>query len=572
MEKQNKISLLLEFVSRITKHPFLTSAAVCLLSTFITTGTEFSPLAFIIPALTMAVFGVYSALFISEKAPEKSRVSLIGVLCFAVGIFSPIFGYFISQSQRPYLTILMTGIISVIAAGLYMFFSRNLNTGRFVMLMLALGFLLRLAYIMNNTVRYHQHDAGSAEELDGHMGYIAYLSYNLHLPDFDVRNVYQFYHPPLHHIIAAMWVRIQNLLGIPFDNIWENVQILTLFYSCCCMILCYKIFRKLSLDGTGLCSAMAIICFNPTLFILSGSVNNDMLCLTFMLAAVYNTLYWYKSRNFGRIICIAVSVGCAMMSKLSGWMVAPAIAFIFIYVFFTELRSYKKYIPQYAAFLPVCAALGLWWGIRNYALYQVPITYVMELSERSEQYIGDIPVMKRLFDFNFTQFENVGDQFMMYDGAYNEYNPLIALFKTSAFDELYTVHFYKAVAGWDKFLFFSVLAVGMIAFFAMVFVMIFDKKTSGVHKIFLGLIYGVILISYYIFCIKFPQVCTENIRYAVPLIVIGAYFFGRTVQILLNTEKNGLKIAGKITGTALCSITVIYSISSVIFYYITFMG
>ena len=112
----------------------------------------------------------------------------------------------------------------------------------------------------------------------------------------------------------------------------------------------------------------------------------------------------------------------------------------------------------------------------------------------------------------------------------------------------------------------------MIAFFAMVFVMIFDKKTSGVHKIFLGLIYGVILISYYIFCIKFPQVCTENIRYAVPLIVIGAYFFGRTVQILLNTEKNGLKIAGKITGTALCSITVIYSISSVIFYYITFMG
>ena len=570
--KQNNPPLLLYFMNFLTKHPFIVSAVICLLCTPVEMGSDHSAFAVLIPAAALTFLGIIGSVFISERVHGQSRITLRYILCGSSAVFGMIFGYLVSQSGKPALVILMTAIVSSVTALIYMLFSRTLNEKRFILLMLALGFVIRFAYIMINDIVHHQHDAGSVGELDGHIGYIAYISYNLHLPDFDVRNVYQFYHPPLHHIIAAAWARLQNLFGVPFDMVWENVQILTLFYSCCTMILSYKLFRRLGLSGTGLCTAMAIVCFNPTLFILSGSINNDMLSITLMLAALYNTLCWYKSRSFGRIMCIAVSIGCAMMAKLSGWMAAPAIAFIFIYVFFTDIRNYKKYIPQFAAFLPVSAVLGLWWGIRNLVMYDVPITYVMRLSEKSSQYIGDIPVLERIFDFNPSQLESVGDQFKMYGGKYNEYNPLIALFKTSAFDELYTVKYYSDTAGWDRFLFFSVVSVGIIGFFAMIYVMIADKDFPTPYKLFTGILYAVFFISYYAFCIGFPQVCTENIRYAVPLIIEGALFFGRAVQLLFECKRQWLAAAARTAGYMLCTVAVLYSFSSVIFYYIVFMN
>ena len=59
--------------------------------------------------------------------------------------------------------------------------------------------------------------------------------------------------------------------------------------------------------------------------------------------------------------------------------------------------------------------------------------------------------------------------------------------------------------------------------------MLFVKENSALnnaHKIFIALIYAVFFVSYYIFCFQFPFVCTENIRYAVPLIILGAFFTG----------------------------------------------
>ena len=268
------------------------------------------------------------------NVPEKSRQTMKQTLFILSGFFAVLYYNMLLSAQKPEMVVLNVGLILVAAVIVYMMITKKLTTKRLILLLFILGFFVRLAYIMAISVRTKQHDAGSVEDMEGHLGYIAYLAYNLKLPDMDVRDVYQFYHPPLHHIIAAVWVRVQNAIGISEEDIWENVQILTLFYSSCCMILSYKIFRSLGLKGKGLIIAFAIVAFNPTFYILAGSINNDILSVTFMLGAVLNTLYWYKSRSMGRIVCIAVCVGCAMMAKLSCWMVAPAIAFIFLYVFY----------------------------------------------------------------------------------------------------------------------------------------------------------------------------------------------------------------------------------------------
>lgn len=556
------------------EHPFIITALACFFC-ITTVSQEISWLGAMIPTAVLFICGLFVSEGVSLNVNEKSRSMMKNSLTIISGMFSLLFYNMLRSSYKPEMVILNTGVILVAAVMIYLLVSKKISTKRVILLLFILGFLVRLAYIMHVSIETKQHDAGSVEKLNGHLGYIGYIVYNNNIPDMDVRDVYQFYHPPLHHIIAAVWVRFQNAIGISEDNVWENIQLLTMFYSCCCMILSYKIFRQLGLKGKGLIIAFAVVTFNPTFYILAGSINNDILSVTLMLGAILNTLYWYKSRSLGRILCIALCVGCAMMAKLSGWMTAPAIAFIFLYVFFKNLKDWKKYLVQFAAFLVVCVPLALWFGIKNYITHGVPITYILELSKTSSQYIGDIPVIQRLFDFNPAQFKDVGDQFTMYDGAYNEYNPLIALFKTSMFDELFTVNNYPKIAGVNTILFWSAVVIGITGFVSMIYFFFkdsHDKAFGGVQKIFLGIFYFTLMISYYIFCIKFPHVCTENIRYAVPVIVVGAYYVGRLAQHIcyFGTEKTyTMRVVGF---NILLSVTVLYSSMSILMYDIVFMS
>lgn len=559
-----------------SEHPFITLAILCFFSISVTTGENISLVMATIPAL-MIFAALYSGInYLVYDMQQKSKKSFKIILTAASLIFSALFAFILHEAQKPELFIMNIGMFAMICVATYLISTKKLSYKNIILILFFMGFLIRLAYIMSIPVTQKQHDVGSVEELKGHIGYIAYLYYNSSLPDVDVRTVYQYYHPPLHHIFAAIWLKIQTMIGVKFEDACENIQILTLFYSCCCMILSYKIFKALKLEGKGLVIAFAVIVFCPTFYIMSGSINNDILSVTFILGAVLNTLYWYKSRTLKRILCIAACVGCGMMAKLSAWMAAPAIGFVFIYVLYKELKKTKfknfkpalKYIKQYAIFLVLCVPLAFWWGIRNLVGWGVPITYVLKLSETSKQYIGDVPLMKRLFDFNLSQFKNVGECFVFYNCDYNEYNPLIGLFKTSMFDELFTVQNYPAIEGVNKILFWSAVILGIIGFAAMIYTLINpSEELDFPHKVFVSLFYFVIFISYYIFCINFPHVCTMNIRYAVPLIVVGAYFVGIAVNKLLSKDI----LWKKISGYTICVICGIYSLFSYACYTIIFM-
>ena len=82
---------------------------------------------------------------------------------------------------------------------------------------LAAGCLLRLFYVLFSTIYDRQYDIGMID-LDaghtvtgGHLAYIQYLYENWKLPDFDPTTVYQFNHPPLHHYLCALWMKLCSL-------------------------------------------------------------------------------------------------------------------------------------------------------------------------------------------------------------------------------------------------------------------------------------------------------------------------------------------------------------------------
>ena len=552
----------------IYKHPIISAALLCFFYITLTTGSNLGDgvtyISLIVPSVGIIALSICAGLYTMREKPDDKKNKLLSFGIMGAGVIAATIFFTVVYFKNEYAyNFLNVGLGVITAVFIYLGIKGRLTVRNMILLIMAAGFLIRLCYIISVPMVTMQHDVAKLGVGKGHIGYIEYLFNNKALPDFDVRKVYQFYHPPLHHIIAACWVGIQMLLKIEYAHAFENIQILTLFYSTLCMILSYKIFRQLKLKGVALVAATAIVALCPTFYIMAGSINNDILSITFMLGAVLNTIYWYKHRKMKHIIFIALCIGLGMMTKLSVWMVAPSVAFIFIYAFIKNMldkdnRDVKKYITQYAVFLAICAPLGLWWSFRNYISHGVPFGYVLQLSEDSQQYVGNIPVWQRLFDFSLYQFKDVADQFTIYEAPYNEFNPLVGLFKTSMFDEGVAVRNFPNINGFSNFLFWSAVVIGMIGFVAMIFA--FCKKSKELDmpmKVFLGILYGVIFISYYIFCLKFAHVCTQNIRYAVPLIVLGAYFTGWAVQRLM---RENAKDWQRICGALICGVVTFYAI------------
>ena len=562
------IELLADFIYR---HPIISAAWLCMCCTCISTGgaslTGTSGLMLGTAGLGGAI-AVYYYGHNRDKDGFKFSI-IIGICGLAAAL---LFGYW-GHIKGLYGSVILNGGLAAVGSIFLCLAAKNkLTVERVILLLFAAGFIMRLSYLIYMPITMIQHDTYGLGSEGGHTTYIEYLLNNGHLPDFDVRKTDQFYHPPFHHILAALWMKIQLLCGVTIESAYENVQLLTLFYSTVCMILSYKIFRRAGLRKSGLIAATAVIAFCPTFYILSGSVNNDILSITLMLGALYNTLCWYKSRSMGRIICIALCIGLGMLTKLSVWMAAPPVAFIFIYVFFKDIKNIKKYIIQYAVFLAVCAPIALFWSIRNLIRFSVPITFVQRLSEKSSQYVGNVPIISRLFDFSPYQFKDMAEQFTMYKGTYNEFNPLVGFFKTANFDEGIKYSRFHGIAGFDQVLFWSSVILGLAGFAALIYMIVKrDDKMKMPVKVFIASAYFLILIMYYVFCITFPHVCTQNVRYGVPLIVIGALSLGYLIRDFLNSGSK----AKKITAIVLSSVIGIYALSGYMVYNavaVSFMG
>ena len=307
------------------------------------------------------------------------------------------------------------------------------------------------------------------------------------------------------------------------------------------MILSYKIFRRLSIQGAGLIVAFTIVAFHPTFVIFSASINNDILSVTFILLSILCSLKWYKSRKLIDILAVAAAIGLGMSTKTSTYMVAFGIGFLFAYAFFKDKENRKKYFLQFGLFLALCVPLSLWWEIRNSVLYGSPFLYVPLLgSGGSWQYVGNVSAVERIFDFSklfsspvFDQWINRGDK------LYNEYNPMISLLKTSLFGEYINDTSFPTITTPAKILFWNNNILVLLSVAAMLFAigkLIYDKKMD---ELFVSIVAAnvVMVVSYYIFCFSYPHHCSENIRYVSPVIVFGAAFIGKALGDVKSLKK-----------------------------------
>ncbi|MCI1665644.1 MAG: hypothetical protein LKI25_04640 [Atopobiaceae bacterium] len=409
----------------------------------------------------------------------------------------------------------------------------ELGWRRACVLLAAAAFVTRGTYVLVTGDLQRQHDVNDLSLMNGHQAYILWFVQNgLKLPTFDPYTVNQFYHPPLHHMIAAAWVCLQRLVGVSLGAAFENIQVLALAYTCGATIISYRLLRALGLEGRALTVPFAIICLHPAFTYMSGYINNDPLCLMLSLAAVLAAVRWYRRPTLGAILVAAAAQGLAMMTKTSGGLVAPVIAVVFV-AGFVRARGDRACMAfgQFLPFLLVCVPLALWWPCWCTVVWGEPFMKILEQPVTSLQYLGDLPTSQRLLGIDWDHlsvFENWD-----FDSGAIEWNPAVALLKTSMFDEATL-----ATSGWRLLactvLFWSNVGLVVVSLACAVVstVRLVLRRYVAPHPLGVAcaaLLFWELLAFFYRISFTEPFCCTMSFRYIVPSVVAGAGLIGVSI-------------------------------------------
>ena len=383
--------------------------------------------------------------------------------------------------------------------------------------------MLRFIYVWQTPVlQKNQYDIGSVDVsqgiFTGHLGYIYYLYTNRHLPDFDPREVYQFFHPPLHHGIEALWLSVVDLFTKDFVSQLEWLQVPTLVYSCLIVLVTWNLVKELRIPESRQWVVLAIVSLHPTLIYMAGSLNNDGLALLFQFSVIWLVVRWYNNKTTANIIWIALAISLGMLTKLSASLMAIPTALVFLYVLAMEWKSERafpiKRFIQYAIFGIVCVPLGMSWAVRCKIRFDMPLAYVNKLPEDSWQYIGNYTLWQRFGIPNpLTLVDNLTHGSIGYG-----YNMWVQMFRTAALGEMDLSELPLTQKVLSMLL---ILVTGIVAALAFVaFIRFLGTKTYDFAiKWFLIIIYLVQVISFVRFCYGYPHQCTMNFRYMVPVLI-----------------------------------------------------
>ena len=403
----------------------------------------------------------------------------------------------------------------------------ELTCERAAALVLIAAFALRFAYTLGTPSTLRQHD------VDGHINYMRYIVENGGRPpflDMDPRSHWQFYHPPLHHLLSAAWIRIQMLLGATFEQGVEAVQQLSLLYSGISLVLCYRLFRALRVRGGGLVLACAMVGFAPILLFNAAAINNDPLLYVLEMALLYNAVRWWQEGcRVWRCALLGALMGLSMATKLSGALMAVPLGLMFLAALCKRRAPLGALWKQYALFLLISVPLGCAVPVYNCVRWGVPLNYVQALKETSNQYISGYTPLQRLFGLGAAQLRNI---FLGLYGPDKDYNVFLSLFKTICFDE-FTIVSSGSRLRWRIVIplgvYVSCLGVTALSVVSMVraAVAYVRRRALRMEWLLLGVAFAVLMLSYVKFCFDYPFVCTMQARYVLPCLPIAAACAGR---------------------------------------------
>ena len=348
-----------------------------------------------------------------------------------------------------------------------------------------------------------------------HLDYIREIADNNRLPQ---SNKLQYYHPPLHHFICAMFLKVFEVFTDNKDIQNTLLQIVPLIEYILLIVVICKFLKTLHINGKYKILLLLLLIMHPSHFMLSRSLNNDMLVMLLVYTTLWRAIKWYQRPTAKNIILTGIFAGLAVMTKVSGGLVAIPILYLLIkriIVDYKKSENKKQIVKKYIGhtLLLGCTALplGLWYPIRNYIRFNQSFFYVLDPTNFYIDNIGDKNLWQR-FGLDFTT------NAIYFEGV-TSYNIPLALIQTSVIGELGQTGYPLLVS--------IVVIMNMAAIVFSIYCYIktmFGRKAIRKHKtvkIALMLFLVTNLISYIMMNLKLTYPCTMHFRYLLQSVFIA---------------------------------------------------
>ena len=148
---------------------------------------------------------------------------------------------------------------------------------------------------------------------------------------------------------------------------------------------------------------MAVMAFHPTFIILAGSINNDVLMILLSFYIILYLIKWNDDPNIKNTIILAIITGCAVMTKVSGAIMAVPIMYTFIKrifeVYKVEKKNLLRLLGKFLLFGVISLPLGLWQPMRNLIMFNQKIGWVLLPAEGL--YVGQYSIFERFLSISF---------------------------------------------------------------------------------------------------------------------------------------------------------------------------
>ncbi len=489
---------------------------------------------------------------------ERGSVIFRGLWPYAatIALIVAVFAFFtlILPIKTSWIQILMMGAIVLLFAGFAAAgkIKKQDKLEIRIALIILVGFVLRINYSLYTSFLVRQHDVLGFNEF-GHLDYVYWIFSNGTLPN---TNQLQFYHPPLQHILEAGVMKLFSLLSPKTDlmSLFETAKIVPCFATCSTLLVVHSLCREMGISRRSTAIALAILAFQPTFLLFSSGINNDAMMLLFYMIAVLYTIRWYHNPTMKNILLLAVAIGLGMMTKVSAATVAFFTAPFFLIVLVQKIRekSAKRLFGQFAAFIGVCAPLGLWYPIRNYIKFGQPLTYVSDALS-NELYVGDHSLVSRFLSFPVK--EIFTPQFCR---PYDDFRIWIYTLKCSIFGE-YDFSQHDQLAIW--FIAANLILI-VLSLVAMIYILQKRKGISAINRFALAGLWLLQIVFFVFFNIKYPFGCTMDYRYMVPTCMIGAIYIGIAMEDIREKDKPILRIVYAFSIAAIS----VFALISLLFY------
>ncbi len=364
--------------------------------------------------------------------------------------------------------------------------------------------------------------------------------------NFNPWYMYYTFHQPLNFILQNQIYSLGLALWGASSVAFEGLQYLSLFYITVTTILVARILYMFKFSKKTYLSLLILIAFNPTLFLFSGYITNDVAVLFWGTFTLYYLLLWYKKGLTKYLLYTAIGFGLGTLSKLSMLLYAPCISLVFLSKLLNT-KAKEKTIKDISLFIIIAVPISLSWITRNHILFDMQFYNIPDTSPGGQSF-NNISLFDRITDFSmlFTPFINAP--------YINDANMVLAIIKTELFGEWDFRIFNKNVISFAVVIYFINIAIKITSLLGFI-KLISDKKTYNNVYAILFIVIWILSWGYMIkYTMDLPYVCSSDYRLFASIMLSESFIIGSLIS------KN------KTAQYVLLAVSIIYAISSSLIY------